>query len=119
MRDLFDESKDPFNLNIISHKGKVVLQNQIWKKINNTAEFLSLIQCSSRKRIFANNGHHEHSSRSHHVFQIKITGQNKAFISVESLLNIVDLAGSERRIDNYAGINTAPEVNAAAVGNSK
>ena len=39
----------------------------------------------------------EHSSRSHHVFQIKIMGENNRFEHFESLLNIIDLAGSERR----------------------
>jgi hypothetical protein len=39
----------------------------------------------------------EKSSRSHHVFQIKIHTFNKYSKPVESLLNVVDLAGSERR----------------------
>jgi kinesin family protein C1 len=63
---------------------------------------------SSSKRVFASNGANEHSSRSHHVFQIRIRGQNKAFQDVESLLNIVDLAGSERRFESTTTANANP-----------
>mmetsp|Transcript_9537 Transcript_9537/g.14592 ORF Transcript_9537/g.14592 Transcript_9537/m.14592 type:complete len:85 (-) Transcript_9537:489-743(-) len=38
-----------------------------------------------------------HSSRSHHVFQIRISTVDKLGKPQQSLLNIVDLAGSERR----------------------
>lgn len=52
---------------------------------------------SSQKRVFRANGVHGHSSRSHHVFQIKVIRIEADNKNSESLLNIVDLAGSERR----------------------
>ena len=47
-------------------------------------------------RIFKDNGTNKHSSRSHHIFQIKIKQKDVLGKNLESLLNIVDLAGSER-----------------------
>jgi hypothetical protein len=47
--------------------------------------------------VFRDNGLNEKSSRSHHIFQIKIHTYNKFGKPTESLLNVVDLAGSERR----------------------
>jgi hypothetical protein len=41
----------------------------------------------------------ERSSRSHHVFQIKITRDSGIGNRAENMLNIIDLAGSERRVD--------------------
>ena len=63
---------------------------------------------SSQKRITKANAVHSRSSRSHHVFQIRINSQDpKGKKPKKSLLNVVDLAGSERRnnfrddVDNY------------------
>ena len=56
-----------------------------------------MIDESAAKRIFKNNGINPHSSRSHHVFQIRINSYDKLGKPHQSLLNIVDLAGSERR----------------------
>lgn len=124
VRDLFSTDNDEQSLNLVTIKGnKVVVQNQTWRKVNSTREFLELIKLSSSKRVFATNGANEHSSRSHHVFQIRIRGQNKAFQDVESLLNIVDLAGSERRFESINGqanaqVNTG-EVKRNASKNAK
>jgi kinesin family member C1 len=75
---------------------KVTLLGQSWTKISNVEEFCDLIKLSYSRRVFAANGHHEHSSRSHHIFQVRLTGHNKSLQKQQSLLNIVDLAGSER-----------------------
>lgn len=74
--------------------------------MDNIKDFLRMVQLSSTRRVFSNNGMNEHSSRSHHIFQIKIHGQNKSFEPIESLLNIIDLAGSERR-DNLVAQSSA------------
>jgi hypothetical protein len=66
--------------------------------VNSPVDFLEQIRLSSERRIFKNNGINPHSSRSHHVFQIKIHTYDKMGKPCESLLNIVDLAGSERRL---------------------
>ena len=76
---------------------KIFVQNQTWKEITTVEEFLELIKLSSEKRVFGQNGWNAHSSRSHHVFQIRITGSDNLGKPKQSLLNIVDLAGSERR----------------------
>ena len=54
-----------------------------------------------KKRVFKNNGINPHSSRSHHVFQIRVNTKNKLGKPCQSYLNIVDLAGSERRSNLY------------------
>eukprot|EP00347_Sterkiella_histriomuscorum_P015099 403358324 len=109
LRDLYAEGTDNSSLNLISVKNKIVIQGQTWKKVENIQDFFKLIQISSSKRVFSNNGVNEHSSRSHHIFQIKIIGQNKCFDTVESLLNIIDLAGSERR-SNINVSNISPNL---------
>lgn len=84
-------------MNLITVKDKVVIQGQTWKKVETLQDFLEYIKLSSRKRIFSCNGVNEHSSRSHHIFQAKIAGQNARYEQFSSILNIIDLAGSERR----------------------
>jgi len=84
-------------MQLITVNNKVVIQGQTWKKVENVKQFLDQIRLSSTKRIFSNNGLNEHSSRSHHIFKIKIHGQNSRYESFTSILNIIDLAGSERR----------------------
>ena len=61
-----------------------------------------MIHSSNQKRIFKDNGKNDRSSRSHHIFQIKIKTHDILGKYRESLLNIVDLAGSERRENPYA-----------------
>ena len=57
---------------------------------------LEAIKTFSSSRIFGQNGLNDHSSRSHHIFQVKVFGFDKLRKAQTSLLNIVDLAGSER-----------------------
>ncbi|TNV84138.1 hypothetical protein FGO68_gene9842 [Halteria grandinella] len=100
VRDLYSPDQHS-DLQLISVKNKVVIQGQTWKKVANPAEFDKYLRLSTSKRVFSNNGVNERSSRSHHIFQVKFTSNNK-----ESLLNIIDLAGSERRGDMMK--NTKP-----------
>ena len=52
---------------------KVFVKGQTWKELKNVSEFLSIIKASNMKRVFGQNGWNAHSSRSHHVFQIRIS----------------------------------------------
>ena len=74
------------------------LQGQTWRVVKDVKDFLSSIKLSAEKRVFAKNGVNSHSSRSHHVFQIRFFSTDKLRKPRQSLLNIVDLAGSERRV---------------------
>ena len=65
--------------------------------VNSPSDFMQQVMTSSSKRVFKNNGIHPHSSRSHHVFQIRINSTDINKKHHKSLLNVVDLAGSERR----------------------
>ena len=76
-----------------------------WIKLQNlnfTENFRKQIKVSAQKRIFRANIKNDHSSRSHHIFQIKIFTPDKFGKIKESLLSIVDLAGSERLEKPYA-----------------
>jgi len=97
VKDLYGTGPEANDLNLITVKDKVVIQGQTWKRVETLLEFLEYIKLSSRKRIFSSNGVNEHSSRSHHIFQVKIAGQNARYEQFSSILNIIDLAGSERR----------------------
>jgi len=72
VKDLYSDSEEP--LNIVTLGGRTHLQGQTWRRVNNSADFIDLVKLSSSKRIFSNNGVNERSSRSHHVFQLKIAG---------------------------------------------
>lgn len=69
-----------------------------------------MILQSQQKRIFKETGVHKKSSRSHHVFQIRIQTFNNKGRPCQSFLNVVDLAGSERRSQisptNYRKVQT-------------
>ena len=88
--------------------GKVKAVGQAWVRVGSASEFMEWVMISSQKRITKANAVHSRSSRSHHVFQIRINSQDpKGKKPKKSLLNVVDLAGSERRnnfrddVDNY------------------
>ena len=66
-------------------------------RVSGPAEFLQAIALSQSKRITKDNGINPLSSRSHHVFQVKINSYDRSGKPTVSMLNIVDLAGSERR----------------------
>jgi kinesin family protein C1 len=97
VKDLFGTGPSANDARLISVKDKVVIEGQTWKKVETLQDFLNYIKQSSEKRIFKSNGVNEHSSRSHHIFQVKIAGQNVRFEHFSSILSIIDLAGSERR----------------------
>jgi hypothetical protein len=96
IRDMLNPQPIQVYLNLQNSSSKKVnLVGQTWIPIHGAYDFLDQIELSQSKRIFKNNGLNERSSRSHHVFQIKIDTFDKVGKRVQSLLNIVDLAGSE------------------------
>lgn len=91
VRDLF--TGDEIDLKTEIGTKKVHLANQSWIRVTRVNEFLVLIKQAQQRRVSGKNDYHDHSSRSHHIFQVKLTSNHK-----QSLLNIVDLAGSERQL---------------------
>jgi len=80
IRDLLYQSDDPDQQRYVEIKNvgsKQACLGQTWIKINGPEEFLQQIEESAKKRVFKNNGVNPHSSRSHHVFQIKVHSHNK------------------------------------------
>jgi hypothetical protein len=78
VKDLLQESGNAAIELATDIRGKLILKNQTWRKLNKVDEFLELIKLSSSKRVFGKNDYHEHSSRSHHIFQVLIKGKDKA-----------------------------------------
>lgn len=59
--------------------------------IDSFEQAMELLQMGEEQRSYSEKKYHDHSSRSHTIFQIrKQNGRHK------SVLNLVDLAGSER-----------------------
>jgi hypothetical protein len=96
LKDLFSDSA--VELQVDANK-KLQLKNQSWSEIKSSADFLQGVKLSSGKRVFGTNGINNHSSRSHHIFQVRLTSRDKLGKPKVNLLNIIDLAGSERRQD--------------------
>lgn len=89
-----------------SNSGKE--DHQTWIKIKGSKfkeSFHKQIEISTSKRIFRANSKNDHSSRSHHIFQIKVLTSQKSGVIKESLLSVVDLAGSERLDKPYAVVD--------------
>lgn len=62
-----------------------------------TREVSSLLHQAAQSRSVAKTKMNEHSSRSHFVFTLRITGFNESTKQqVQGVLNLIDLAGSER-----------------------
>jgi hypothetical protein len=96
IRDLLMQQGDPYLEMKTIDKGKSILPGQTWIPILHSNDFIMQIEASQSSRVFKNNGFNSKSSRSHHVFQIRINTLNKNNKRVTSYLNIVDLAGNER-----------------------
>jgi hypothetical protein len=96
VRDLLSDTKVELFTDPVTKK--VIIKGQTWRPITRVNGFLELIKLAYSRRIFGKNNHHEHSSRSHHIFQVRLNGMSIAQLPQTSLLNIVDLAGSESQI---------------------
>ena len=71
--------------------------------VESPAQVYELLERASACRSTAATAMNERSSRSHSVFQLKISGVNsESSEKVEGVLNLVDLAGSERLAQSQA-----------------
>ncbi|KAF5306447.1 hypothetical protein FQR65_LT07359 [Abscondita terminalis] len=111
IRDLLDlNGKD--NLEIMFNEGKgVTVKNLTTAGVRSAKELHCLMQQAAQNRMVAVTNYNEHSSRSHAVSKITLTGRNsETCIGYTACLNLVDLAGSEsaktsQRMDETKSIN--------------
>lgn len=65
--------------------------------IDNTDDFLNLLQLSQEQRIVSGTKLNSQSSRSHTIFMLELTSTNKIKnVTKKGILNLVDLAGTEK-----------------------
>ncbi len=90
VRDLFTRNAN----NIISNSNK---NEKTIINIEKIEDFYDVLAVAANKRAVAETQCNEKSSRSHFVFQVKITGTNRERTEERfGALNLIDLAGSER-----------------------
>lgn len=76
---------------------EVYVTNLKVEEVETTSQVAHLLKRAAKNRAVAATNCNERSSRSHSVFQLRITGKNSITTEVCSgMLNLVDLAGSER-----------------------
>ena len=91
VRDLLSTNKN----NVISSGNKIEAPLEF--EVHTYEDVYPLLDLSSKKRSTAETMCNEHSSRSHSIFQLKITGKNENTNQIrDGVLNLIDLAGSER-----------------------
>jgi len=97
---LLDDDQEPIELEIKhDKKGKTFVQGIRYVPVdpNDTELIDHLMETASKHRSTATTAKNEHSSRSHSVFTLHLTGRNeKQGYALEGQLNLCDLAGSER-----------------------
>jgi len=86
---------------LISPPNNIIPQNKSDKyksiEVYNIQEFYKIIKSAAERRAVAETQCNEKSSRSHCIFQIKITGKNlNSKLERHGALILIDLAGSER-----------------------
>ncbi|OWF50540.1 carboxy-terminal kinesin 2-like [Mizuhopecten yessoensis] len=100
IRDLLGNGKDELKHEIkLTGMGSndVIVTNLTLVTVETDTQITSLLKKASHNRAVAETKCNEHSSRSHSVLRLKLTGENS--LSGEACvgtLNLVDLAGSER-----------------------
>ncbi|XP_068213634.1 kinesin-like protein KIFC1 isoform X2 [Palaemon carinicauda] len=102
IRDLLVSPKEAKNLTYEikfqdNKKHEVYVTNLKRVPVENKEKVQTLLDMAQQQRAVAATNMNERSSRSHSVFQLRLTGENsKTSDSCEGTLNLVDLAGSER-----------------------
>lgn len=77
--------------------GRTTVTNVTVVPVLDESTVLHCLQTAARNRSSASTKMNERSSRSHHVFSLRITGTNvQSSHSIYGELNLIDLAGSER-----------------------
>jgi kinesin family member C1 len=86
-----------YDIRMAADRKTVVVTNLNIMPVNSASDVQSMISKAAGRRAVASTQCNDHSSRSHTVFQLHITGHNSVSKkSVSSVLSLVDLAGSER-----------------------
>ncbi|XP_033751751.1 carboxy-terminal kinesin 2-like [Pecten maximus] len=104
IRDLLGNGKDELKHEIKltgTSSNDVTVTNLTLVTVETDKQISTLLKRASHNRAVAETKCNEHSSRSHSVLRLKLTGENS--LSGESCvgtLNLVDLAGSERLKDS-------------------
>ncbi|XP_060069856.1 carboxy-terminal kinesin 2-like [Ylistrum balloti] len=104
IRDLLGNGKDDVKHDIKltgSSSNDVTVTNLTFVTVETDTQITTLLKKASHNRAVAETKCNEHSSRSHSVLRLKLTGENS--LSGEACvgtLNLVDLAGSERLKDS-------------------
>lgn len=98
IRDLLAEpGKDVPHQIIHERDGRTYASDLITEPVQDVHEVYELLGRASRQRTWAATTCNAFSSRSHSIFQLKLTGTHrKSGQRTAGLLNLVDLAGSER-----------------------
>ncbi|BFZ10060.1 hypothetical protein BsWGS_13099 [Bradybaena similaris] len=99
IRDLLGKGKDEKLEIKIQGKGEtdVYVPNLTIVDVNTESKVLSLLKTAGKNRAVAETKCNDRSSRSHSVFQMRLTGSNSITgEACKGMLNLVDLAGSER-----------------------
>lgn len=86
--DLFNEKNEP---KFYSNKGELQIENLENKVVNSLQESLDLIKTAEIKRRTEKTDFNLRSSRSHTIFVIELSKNNK-----KEILTLIDLAGSEK-----------------------
>ncbi|XP_066989816.1 kinesin-like protein KIFC1 isoform X2 [Macrobrachium rosenbergii] len=102
IRDLLASPKEAKNLTYEikfqdNKKNEIYVTNLKRIPVENEGKVHTLLNMAQQQRAVAATNMNEQSSRSHSVFQLRLSGENsKTGDSCEGMLNLVDLAGSER-----------------------
>ena len=95
--DLLVRGAGGTDLAIRKNKEEVFVEGLTECVVENAADVEELMQLASRNRSTASNNVNEHSSRSHLVLSVKVTGVHRVSgTRIGGKLNLIDLAGSER-----------------------
>ncbi|XP_059166584.1 carboxy-terminal kinesin 2-like [Physella acuta] len=103
IRDLLGKGKDEKLEIKLQGKGEtdVFIPNLTIVEVKSEDKVMKLLMKASENRAVAETKCNERSSRSHSVFQLRLTGTNSITgESCKGMLNLVDLAGSERIKDS-------------------
>ncbi|KAK6986889.1 carboxy-terminal kinesin 2-like isoform X2 [Biomphalaria glabrata] len=118
IRDLLGKARDEkLEIKMIKGDNDVHVPNLTIFEVKNEDQVLGLLRKASENRAVAETKCNEHSSRSHSVFQLRLTGTNNITgESCKGMLNLVDLAGSEKVKDSGSEglrLNEANKINSS------
>ena len=95
LRDLMPDSKKG-KLRVVDMSGKVSVPELSVRRVSSGDEIHELLDAAALKRKTASTNLNDHSSRSHYIFRLALTGTHADGATMSSELNLIDLAGSER-----------------------